>query len=68
MVCNGAQAGIVSFGLQCALPQTPAVYVDIASYILWLRNVTRLELSSANVFSQISVTLLLLCTSLGMLR
>lgn len=66
-MCDGVQVGVVSFGLQCALAATPAVYVDVASYIPWLRNVTGLELSSANVYSQTSITLLLLCTSFIML-
>lgn len=61
-MCNGAQAGVVSFGLECALADTPAVYVDVATYIPWLNNVTGLELSAANYFGRAAVTLLFICT------
>lgn len=59
LVCGGVQAGVVSFGVECALANTPAVYVDVASYVPWLTNVTGLPLGSADV-SKISVAVVLL--------
>lgn len=61
MICNGIQAGIVSFGLECGLAATPAVYVDVATYTPWLSNVTGLQLSSANALPKISTILFILC-------
>lgn len=36
MVCNGALAGIISWGYRCATAKFPGVYTDIRQYRQWL--------------------------------
>lgn len=57
LVCNGQLAGIVSWGVGCALPNLPAVYTDVYKYSNWIY-----ERASANRQTQYSVVLFLLLT------
>lgn len=36
LICNGVLAGIVSHGVECARPQYPGVYADVAYYRDWI--------------------------------
>ncbi|XP_053677336.1 trypsin-2-like [Anopheles nili] len=36
LVCNGVLVGVVSYGVDCALPQYPGVYADVPYYRDWI--------------------------------
>jgi secreted trypsin-like serine protease len=37
--CDFDVVGIVSFGLECALPDTPALYTRVSKYVPWIESV-----------------------------
>ncbi|XP_058444408.1 trypsin-like [Malaya genurostris] len=37
LVCNGVLAGIVSHGVECAKPNFPGIYADVAYYRQWIQ-------------------------------
>jgi secreted trypsin-like serine protease len=38
-MCDFDVVGIVSFGLGCAKPDTPAVYTRVSKYVPWIESV-----------------------------
>ncbi|XP_069966430.1 trypsin-2-like [Bactrocera oleae] len=37
LICNGSLTGIVSFGFGCASPNYPGYYMNVTSYLDWIR-------------------------------
>jgi len=38
-MCDFEVVGIVSFGLGCAKPDTPAIYTRVSKYVPWIESV-----------------------------
>jgi transmembrane serine protease 3 len=38
-MCDFDVVGIVSFGIECAKPDTPAVYTRVSNYVPWIESV-----------------------------
>ena len=43
LMCEGqggfVQAGIVSWGIECGLPDVPGGYVNVSKYVCWIKNI-----------------------------
>jgi secreted trypsin-like serine protease len=37
--CDFDVVGIISFGIECAKPDTPAVYTRVSKYVPWIESV-----------------------------
>lgn len=62
-VCNNILTGVVSFGLECALPNFPGVYANVSHHRQWIDDNTEnlattcARMSFAVLFSLVTIRL-----------
>jgi len=77
LICGNEITGIVSWGIECALPMLPGVYTEVAAFNPWIDEMllwdgthasipTPTTVRSGSTFMSISITLIAACLSVAL--